>query len=86
MMIMVNMDVGDSVMCWRDSVALSRTERERERERGLAGFERDIGENPLLYTEKVPIQHSLFCFGLCIFMQLRYQKTLHSIILYVQCC
>ncbi|ESW29549.1 hypothetical protein PHAVU_002G079100 [Phaseolus vulgaris] len=42
----------------------------------------------LLYTEKGPNTTQFFCFGVrvCIFMQLRCQKTPYPVILYVQCC
>jgi len=71
---------------WRDYVALSRTERE-----GLSwfGIERDMETTlDLLYTEKGPNTTPFFCFGVrvCIFMQLRCQKTPYPVILYVQCC
>ncbi|WVZ13320.1 hypothetical protein V8G54_017850, partial [Vigna mungo] len=71
---------------WRDYVALSRTERE-----GLSwfGIERDMETTiDLLYTEKAPNTTPFFCFGVrvCIFMQLRCQKTPYPVILYVQCC
>jgi len=71
---------------WRDYVALSRTERE-----GLSwfGIERDMETTlDLLYTEKGPNTTQFFCFGVrvCIFMQLRCQKTPYPVILYVQCC